>query len=93
MSYSRREKSQDMSVLEDKSGIENFRELYNRYGSEDVESIYDKVIEYDDEYDDTYDSHLIGANDRDSADELAAKKSVMRLLKRLDLCLEFPEFH
>ncbi|ELT91381.1 hypothetical protein CAPTEDRAFT_220768 [Capitella teleta] len=70
----KKEKSQDMSVLEDKSGIENFRELYNRYGSEDVESIYDKVIEYDDEYDDTYDSHLIGANDGDSADELAAKK-------------------
>jgi hypothetical protein len=59
--------------MEDKSELDKLRTLYSRYGNEDVESMYEKVAEYEDEYDDTYDSLLIGADDVDSADELNAK--------------------
>ena len=45
------------------------RPLYNRYGSEFVESMYDKIDDYEDEYDDTYDSNEVGADDVDSAEE------------------------
>jgi activating signal cointegrator complex subunit 2 len=61
-----------MSALDDKRDLSSFREVYNMYGHMDTtDSMYEmKNIEYDDEYDDTYDSHEVGADDADSADEL-----------------------
>ena len=57
-------------AFEDKETVDLLRPLYNRYGSEFVESMYEKTEDYDDEYDDTYDSHEVGADDVDSAEEL-----------------------
>ena len=57
-------------AFEDKEAIDQLRPLYNRYGNEFVESMYEKMEDYEDEYDDTYDSHEVGADDVDSAEEL-----------------------
>ena len=57
-------------AFEDKETVDLLRPLYNRYGSEFVESMYEKIEDYDDEYDDTYDSVEVGADDVDSAEEL-----------------------
>lgn len=57
-------------AFEDKETIDQLRPLYNRYGNEFVESMYEKTEDYEDEYDDTYDSHEVGADDVDSAEEL-----------------------
>lgn len=70
------------NILDDKSATEQFKPLYNLYGSVETEgSLYDKVVDqaplygdYDDEYDDTYDTNLIGADDADSADELSVRR-------------------
>ena len=52
------------------------KDLYSKYGSEYVESMYSTTNdnEYEDEYDDTYDFNLIGADDADSADELTVRR-------------------
>ena len=68
---------QEMSDLDDKSELASFKPVFDRYGHEFVESMYEKVTDYEDEYDDTYDSNLIGADDADSADELTHKKYVV----------------
>lgn len=73
------------NILDDKSATEQFKPLYNLYGSVETEgSLYDKVVDqaplygdYDDEYDDTYDTNLIGADDADSADELSVRRYVV----------------
>ena len=64
------------AVLDDKSELENVKALYNKYGNEYVESMYEAPNdnEYEDEYDDTYDFNLIGADDADSADELTTRR-------------------
>lgn len=81
ISSSLREKTpHDMSALEDKSELASFKETFNRYAHESMDSMYDKVVDYDDEYDDTYDSNLIGADDADSADELMAKRYAIHFL-------------
>ena len=69
-----REKGLTMGLLDDKEELSQVKELFNRYGSEDVDSMYDKHLEYDDEYDDTYDDNNVGADDADSADELTSRK-------------------
>ncbi|XP_064651306.1 activating signal cointegrator 1 complex subunit 2-like [Lineus longissimus] len=73
--------NEDMAALDDKRDLDSFRDVYNMYGNMDAtESMYEmKNIEYDDEYDDTYDSHEVGADDADSADELTKKFVVNRL--------------
>ena len=56
--------------MDDKSHLEQLKPLYQRYGSEFVESMYDKDVVYEDEYDDTYDSNAVGADDTNTADEM-----------------------
>ena len=63
-----------MKALDDKSHLDNFKAVYDQYGNEERESMYDAVDEYDDEYDDTYDTNLVGADDADSADELTERR-------------------
>ena len=65
--------------------IKSLKPLYDKYGSEDVVSMYDQQdMDYEDEYDDTYDSNLIGADDADSADELTARRkfTIPRILQK-----------
>ena len=64
------------SVLDDKTDLDGMKDLYSKYGSEYVESMYSTTNdnEYEDEYDDTYDFNLIGADDADSADELTVRR-------------------
>ena len=64
------------SILDDKGAIEDLLPLYQKYGSEDKESMYDKDADYDDEYDDTYDTNQVGADDADSADELSLRRYI-----------------
>ena len=64
-------------MLDDKSIVADLKPLYDKYGHEDMESIYDKIPnEYEDEYDDTYDSNTIGVADTNDVDELTARRSV-----------------
>ena len=60
--------------MNDKSSIRELKSLYDKYGHEDKESMYEHtnqfIDNYDDEYDDTYDVNTVGADDADSADEL-----------------------
>ena len=70
-----REKGLDMSILDHKEELSTVRPLFERYGHEDVPSMYDKY-EYDDEYDDTYDDNNVGADDAGSADELRERRLV-----------------
>ena len=55
--------SSEKNILDDKSSVKQLKGLYDLYGSQDQESMYDKTIQpdmYDDEYDDTYDMYQIG---------------------------------
>ncbi|XP_012941572.1 activating signal cointegrator 1 complex subunit 2, partial [Aplysia californica] len=77
-------KKQDVVDIEDKSTILAVKATYDAYGSMDQESMYDRQPMYDDEYDDTYDSHAVGADDADSADELNSNRVLPRVLQDLE---------
>ena len=79
MCYYRDDEAQSMkSVMDDKAAIRECKPIYDLYGNEERESMYDDdsgvVDAYDDEYDDTYDVNTVGADDADSADELTSKR-------------------
>lgn len=72
----RRDRANFKTLLSDKSHItESVKERYSAY---DVFNRHVRVANlYDDEYDDTYDSHNVGAQDADSADELTIRRWVI----------------
>lgn len=71
----RRDRANLKNLLSDKSHItESVKERYSAY---DVFNRHVRIANlYDDEYDDTYDSHNVGAQDADSADELTIRRWV-----------------
>ena len=72
----RRDRANFKNLLSDKSYItESVKERYSAY---DVFNRHVRMANlYDDEYDDTYDSHNVGAQDADSADELTIRRWVV----------------
>ena len=72
----RRDRANLKNLLSDKSHItESVKERYSAY---DVFNRHVRIANlYDDEYDDTYDSHNVGAQDADSADELTIRRWVV----------------